>query len=421
MSRERDLSEMRLRELVDGLNAGELRSTQLTTAAYRRSRKRNGHSRCLNPLRETDTVAQARIADRDIARDGQKSPLHGIPVVVSSGVVRAGSPSELGGATFEADSECVVRLREMGAIVLDATDDCTSIAGPRKTLSRDLSGSSLFEASELAAAAVAVGIDREGETRIAAACRGVVALKPTSGCGTAREAVASASPVRVSPVARTSEEVAELLSALSGKATRALAPNLSGLPIGRPGQVWLQNVVPEVREAYSSVLDSLTRLGAEVSEVSLSVPVEPPWSRPTVEPTALDDPWIAEEVDYALDRVHAILLPTPPIVPRVGAARRTGLNGERVAIRIGGLTRFTGLFNRTGHPALSLPLTSSVGPAGLQVVGRRHADAFLLALGGAFERHEVMISDRFRFSAAARARSSKRSNEEEHCGDPFKT
>jgi amidase len=38
-------------------------------------------------------------------------------------------------------------------------------------------------------------------------------------------------------------------------------------------------------------------------------------------------------------------------------------------------------FNLSGHPALTLPLQTDSGrPAGLQLVGRRHADAALCAV-----------------------------------------
>jgi amidase len=79
------------------------------------------------------------------------------------------------------------------------------------------------------------------------------------------------------------------------------------------------------------------------------------------------------EVDAALERVDALALPTLPIVPpRLGETA-----DARAVLR---LTAFVRPFNVSGHPALSIPLeTDTHLPAGLQIVGRRGADAALCA------------------------------------------
>jgi amidase len=79
------------------------------------------------------------------------------------------------------------------------------------------------------------------------------------------------------------------------------------------------------------------------------------------------------EVDAALERVDALVLPTLPIVPP-----RLGETGNaRAVLR---LTAFVRPFNVSGHPALSIPLETDANlPAGLQLVGRRGGDAALCA------------------------------------------
>ena len=79
------------------------------------------------------------------------------------------------------------------------------------------------------------------------------------------------------------------------------------------------------------------------------------------------------EVDAALERVDALVLPTLPIVPpRLGEAA-----DARAVLR---LTAFVRPFNVSGHPALSIPLeTDAHLPAGLQLVGRHGGDAALCA------------------------------------------
>jgi amidase len=79
-------------------------------------------------------------------------------------------------------------------------------------------------------------------------------------------------------------------------------------------------------------------------------------------------------VDAALEGVDALALPTLPDVPLTLAAAMDA----RAALRMTGFVR---PFNVSGHPALSLPLETDAGlPAGLQLVGRRNADASLCAL-----------------------------------------
>jgi aspartyl-tRNA(Asn)/glutamyl-tRNA(Gln) amidotransferase subunit A len=47
--------------------------------------------------------------------------------------------------------------------------------------------------------------------------------------------------------------------------------------------------------------------------------------------------------------------------------------------------RFTGPYNLTGHPAVSLPVPAAGLPAGLQLAGRRGADLALLRVAAAAE------------------------------------
>jgi aspartyl-tRNA(Asn)/glutamyl-tRNA(Gln) amidotransferase subunit A len=51
-----------------------------------------------------------------------------------------------------------------------------------------------------------------------------------------------------------------------------------------------------------------------------------------------------------------------------------------------GESRFTGPYNLSGHPAVSLPVPAAGLPAGLQLGGRRGADAALLRVAAAAER-----------------------------------
>jgi amidase len=80
------------------------------------------------------------------------------------------------------------------------------------------------------------------------------------------------------------------------------------------------------------------------------------------------------EMDAALQGVDALALPTLPDVP----PPVSGAADHKASLRMTALVR---PFNLSGHPALTLPLQTDSGrPAGLQLVGRRHADAALCAV-----------------------------------------
>jgi Asp-tRNA(Asn)/Glu-tRNA(Gln) amidotransferase A subunit family amidase len=88
---------------------------------------------------------------------------------------------------------------------------------------------------------------------------------------------------------------------------------------------------------------------------------------------------LTDAIEASLARVDVLAGPTvgyqaPEQDPPFGAGDD---NGE---------SRFTGPYNLTGHPAVSLPVPAAGLPAGLQLAGRRGADAALLRVAAAAER-----------------------------------
>jgi 2-dehydropantoate 2-reductase len=69
-------------------------------------------------------------------------------------------------------------------------------------------------------------------------------------------------------------------------------------------------------------------------------------------------------------------------------------------------SRFTGPYNMTGHPALSLPVSAAGLPVGLQLAGRRGADQAVLTVAAAVER-VIGVSHAAVASAAAMAHVRK--------------
>jgi aspartyl-tRNA(Asn)/glutamyl-tRNA(Gln) amidotransferase subunit A len=300
------------------------------------------------------------------------------------------------------------------------------------------SGSGVAVAAQLAAGAL--GTDTGGSVRIPAALCGIVGLKPTYG----RVSRAGVIPLawsldHVGPMTRTVADAALLLHVLAGRDPadpstadvpvpdyrRALTGDIRGLRLGLPRALFFDHLDPEVRAAVESAALSLQGLGASVEEVSLPrMPHAAPASFAIIaaEAAAYHEPYLRHraadygadvrarltagqfvlatqylkaqrarrvvraDVDAALTRVDAFLLPTTPIPAPPLAAREVTVDGVTEDVRWW-LIRCTRPINVTGHPALSVPygFTSGGLPIGLQLVGRHFDEATLLRIGHALE------------------------------------
>jgi aspartyl-tRNA(Asn)/glutamyl-tRNA(Gln) amidotransferase subunit A len=381
-------------------------------------------------------AAMAAIPDR--AADG---PLAGQPVAVKDIIEVAGLPTGCGSPAADpgpatADATVVSRLRAAGAEVF-ATTQCLEYAAgfahpeigdtrnPRDP-SRTSGGSSGGSAALVAAGVceLALGTDTGGSIRIPAAYCGVVGLKPTYG----------AVPVTgVFPLSPACDHVGTLTATVAGTAALLTVLADPGTltdpgPVGEPGAVYTigvltaqltdPSVTPPVREAVEGALARLRAAGWVVRELDL------PWlsetatwdealaaivAREAVAAHAGRDTsryadgtrallafgagtgderyaWalarkaeLARAVDASLAGVDALAGPTvgfqaPYEDPPFGVGEDSGEG------------RFTGPYNLSGHPAVSLPVPVAGLPAGLQLAGARGGDLALLRVAAAAER-----------------------------------
>ena len=387
------------------------------------------------PLNAVASVA----AVPERAADG---PLRGRPVAVKDIIEVAGLPTGCGSPASDpvpatADAVVVRRLRAAGAEVF-ATTQCLEYAAgfahpaigdtrnPRDP-SRTSGGSSGGSAALVAAGVcdLALGTDTGGSVRIPAAYCGVVGLKPSYG----------ALPVTgVFPLSPTCDHVGTLTATVAGTAdlvavlaeTGALAdpggPPRAGAPAFTVGVLAAQladpSVTPAVRTAVSGALEALRAAGWEIRELT------PPWlAEPAVWEEALaaivareaslvhrdrdtsryadgtrallafgasvdDDQYaralarraeLTAAIDASLAGVDVLAGPTvgfqaPEQDPPFGVGEDSGEG------------RFTGPYNLSGHPAISLPVPAAGLPVGLQLAGRRGGDRSLLRVAAAAER-----------------------------------
>ncbi len=400
------------------------------------------HERVLRLGRGLNAVAST-VAIPARATAGQ---LSGVPVAVKDIVAVAGLVTRFGSILpadtppAAGDATVVARLRASGAEVL-VTSQCLEYAAgaahpqvgdtrnPRDR-SRTSGGSSGGSAALVAAGALplAVGTDTGGSIRIPAAYCGVVGLKPTRGL-VPTDGVFPLSPTcdHVGPIPADVAGARRLLSVLADQpAGVGQSAGDQSLPTIGLLQAQLDDpcVTTEVRYAVSSALQRLVAAGWRV------IPVTAAWvgdgirladmlgaivlfeavqvhrdrvatMRDRYGPGTLAVLAAGESIDRAgyaaalagigplsaavedsLTGVDALVRPTvPTVAPRHDPPFGNGSDPEG---------RFTGPFNLTGHPALSIPVPTPGLPVGLQLVGRHGGDDSLLTLAErAFDQLQV--------------------------------
>ena len=286
---------------------------------------------------------------------------------------------------------------------------------------------------------LALGTDGGGSVRIPAAFCGVFGLKPSFG----RVPHAGGFPgwahvSHVGPLARTVRDAAALLDVIAGGDDRdrrslprepgsylqACDAGVAGLHVAWTPDLGYAAVDPRVRALCETAAAEFESLGCHVEVVSpgwedpeewfgtlIAAQFYAAWSDRLPDAEPLMDPTLVTLIrrggavparDYvrAVDRIEAywaevraflerfdlLLMPTVAVPPfDAGARPPREVDGRSVSVL--GWMPFTFPFNLTGQPAASVPagFTDDGLPVGLQIVGRRHADASVLAAAAAFE------------------------------------
>lgn len=311
-------------------------------------------------------------------------------------------------------------------------------------LTRSTSGSSSGSAAAVAAGMGygSVGSDTGGSIRLPAAYCGIVGLKPTYGRVSRHGGIpVSWSADHFGPMTRTVADCAAILGVIAGEDPKdptsgrvsvpdyraTLGDGLVGKRVGIADAYLRRSVEPEVRTLVEAAIATLASLGASVEEVTLPPPAE---AVPallgiiTPEATAYHLSWLQERPgDYSqavrerlelgaitsavsyiqaqqlrrritddvltvMEWVDLLAMPTAPT-----AATRLDqdlvTSDEADPEVLAALINFTGPFDLTGFPAISIPCGFTQGglPVGLQLVGRPYEEDVLLASAHAYEQH----------------------------------
>jgi aspartyl-tRNA(Asn)/glutamyl-tRNA(Gln) amidotransferase subunit A len=306
-------------ELSTALSQCEISSVELTQHLLTRLENHAdlGAMLCSNPEL---ALQQARAADERRAQ-GDNHPLLGVPLAHKDVFVTRDWPTTAASkilADYRSpfDATVVARLAHAGMVTLGKLncDEFAMGSGNENSayhvvknpwdVSRVPGGSSGGSAAAVAARLLpaATGTDTGGSIRQPASFTGITGIKPTYGVCSRFGLIAFASSLdQAGPMARSAEDCALLLSAMSGfderdatsaqrppqdfcAAMRAPRPNssaaqpLKGLRIGLPKEFFPAALAADVNAAVRAALGELEKLGATLVDVTLprtelSIPV----------------------------------------------------------------------------------------------------------------------------------------------------
>ena len=297
-----DIPFLTVAELGELIRSGEVSPVEATEAYLHRINALNADIRAYLTVAGDLARQMAKDAEAEIAGGNYRGPLHGIPVAVKDQMYTEGIRTTGGSPVFdefvpEYDATVVARLKEAGAVLLgklNMTEFATTglshqFDPPRNPWDRDRSSGGSSSGSGAATSAfmcaASLGEDTGGSVRFPAAWCGLAGLRPTWG-RVSRYGVMPGvrSMDTVGPLARTVEDCAIMLQAIAGHDPQdrltsqesppdyraALTGDVSGLRIGILREVlYAASVDAQTRQSILAAANELSKLGAEVEEVSV--------------------------------------------------------------------------------------------------------------------------------------------------------
>ena len=299
------LNQLSISELTAKLAQREASAREVTQACLDQIQRADGQLHAFLNFNSADALAQADAADKAIASGAThaQQPLLGVPVAIKDVIAVKGQSLTCGSKILENfispyDATVTEKLRAAGAVLLGRCNTDEFAMGsstensaygrssnpwdPTRVPGGSSGGSAVAVSARMTPAAL--GSDTGGSIRQPAAFCGCVGLKPTYGRVSRFGLVAYASSLdQIGCFARDTRDAATVLQTISGydprdstsvpqsvpNYTAALTGDLRGLKIGLAKEYMVGGLDAEVKHAVEAAVAQLTKLGAEVVEVSL--------------------------------------------------------------------------------------------------------------------------------------------------------
>jgi Asp-tRNA(Asn)/Glu-tRNA(Gln) amidotransferase A subunit family amidase len=427
-----DLAYYSIPELASLLKYKKISSVELTEFFIERLKKYGPVLHCVIELTEDSALAQARRADKDLAKGIYRSPLQGIPYGIKDLFAVKGTHTTWGSPPYKdqvIDQNCYVaeRLARAGAILVAklslgelAMDDVWFGGLTRNpwNLATGSGGSSAGSASATAAGLVpfAIGTETYGSIVDPSMRCGVTGLRPTFGSIARTGCMALCwSSDKVGPICRSAEDAAYVFAYIHGgdsvdASSRSMPFNYTGkIDLSKLRIAYTRNYIDSLSDTSpeKQTLTILKKRGAKITPIdfpddlrgndilSLIIGVESAAAFDKLTRTNQDDKMVQQNKDRwpntfrtarfvpAVEYVNAsrmrtvIMKKVDPLLSQYDIIIAPPETGDQLAIT-----------NLTGHPSVTLPVgyRADGGPGSISFIGGRlYGEALLLAFAKAFQ------------------------------------
>ena len=290
-------------ELASLIKSRKVTPVEATEAYLERISQVDGKLNAYITVTADRAMADARLAEQEIASGKYRGPMHGLPVAVkdqvyTKGILTTGGSNILKDFVPQEDATVMSKLNSAGAVLLGKLNMSEFAMGdafhhpwgrPRNPwdFSRNAGTSSSGSSAATAAflCATSLGEDTGGSIRGPASFCGLVGIRPSWG-RVSRHGVlgASWSMDQVGPISRTVSDCAMTLAAIAGHDPKdgytwdvpvpdyaaSFGAGIQGLKVGViTERVHTDAVDPEVRGLVVQAISQLGELGAAVEEIDI--------------------------------------------------------------------------------------------------------------------------------------------------------
>ncbi len=287
-----DITEMNIEEIQEAVDDGYLTYEKIMNIYLERIDEYNEKYNAILYINK-DAIEEAKKADVEYKKNGRKSMLFGLPIVVKDNIDVKGMPTTGGTKALKDnypknDAPAIKNIKDAGGIIigktnmsefaLSAYNSHSSYGHVRNAYNTSYSsyGSSGGTAVAVAAnfAVAGLGTDTGGSVRLPSSANNLIGIRPTWG-SISGDGVIKYDKTRdtIGPITRYVEDNAILLDILQNKDkkyenTTNKTQSLKGLRIGVATQLTNGKVTTGIQNLFNKTLKNMKSLGAEVVYVN---------------------------------------------------------------------------------------------------------------------------------------------------------